>query len=371
MKNINLWAGKNAYAKIKDSGLTPDDVKVVAGAAGGPKWLILANLDRTLFGHWFADRKDPLFLIGSSIGSWRFAAASQKDPLAAIDRLQNAYINQTYDSKPSPADVSWESEKILNHMLDGNGESAVLSHPCFRLNIMSVHSKGLTGHDKKTSLIPGLMLAAIGNTVSRRFLKIFFERVLFHDSRDLPPFYNMNEFPIHRVGLTEKNLKPALMASGAIPLVMAGVQNIAGAPAGVYRDGGVIDYHLDIPFLNNNNGIVLYPHFTNRIIPGWLDKQIPWRRPNINHMDNVLLITPSREFLNRLPHKKIPDRNDFYKFKRQDKERIAYWKTSVDMGADMAEAFMECVGNGRIKDQIRPIEEMIAHRHIFYSHPSS
>jgi hypothetical protein len=359
-KSINLWAGKNAYAKIKDAGLSPDDVKVVAGAAGGPKWLILANLDRALFGQWFKDRKNPLFLIGASIGSWRFAAASQKDPITAVNRLQDAYINQTYESKPTPADVSWEGEKILDHMLDADGKSAALSHPDFRLNIMSVRSKGLTGNDKKSSLIPGLMLTALGNTVSRRFLKLFFERALFHDARNLPPFYDMNEFPIHRVKLTPDNLKPALMASGAIPLVMAGVQNIPGAPAGVYRDGGVIDYHLDIPFLNDNSGIVLYPHFTDRIIPGWLDKQLPWRRPKMANMDNVLLLTPSAKFLDRLPHKKIPDRNDFYKFNGRDAERIAYWNTAVDSGKKMSDEFMECVETGKIRENIRPIGEMMA-----------
>ncbi len=360
MKSINLWAGKNAYAKIKVAGLTPDDVKVVAGAAGGPKWLILSNLDRALFGNWFCGRKNPLFLVGSSIGAWRFAAASQNDFLAAIDRFQQAYIHQTYDTKPTPADVSRESQKILNRMMAVDGETAVLSHPYLRLNIMSVRSKGLIGQDKKSTLLPGLLLTALGNTVSRRFLKIFFERALFHDTRDLPPFYRMNEFPIHRVGLSVKNLKPALMASGSIPLVMSGVQDIAGAPAGVYRDGGVIDYHLDIPFLNDNSGIVLYPHFTDRIIPGWLDKQIPWRRPNMAHMDNVLLLTPSREFLDRLPHGKIPDRNDFYKFNGQDAQRIAYWNTAVDQGANIADEFMECVESGRIRDRIRPIEEMMA-----------
>jgi hypothetical protein len=358
LQNINLWAGKNAYAKIKDSGLKPDDVKVVAGAAGGPKWLILANLDRALFGQWFKDRKNPLFLIGASIGSWRFAAAAQKDPIAAVNRLQDAYINQTYETKPTPADVSGEGEKILDHMLDKDSKSAVLSHPYFRLNIMSVRSKGLTGNDKKSSLIPGLMLTALGNTVSRRFLKLFFERALFYDYRDLPPFYSMNEFPIHRVKLTPANLRPALMASGAIPLVMAGVHDIPGAPAGVYRDGGVIDYHLDIPFINDNSGIVLYPHFTDRIIPGWLDKQLPWRQPKMANMDNVLLLSPSRKFLDRLPHKKIPDRNDFYKFKEQDAERISYWNTAVNLGGDMATEFMECIENGRIKDHVQQIEGM-------------
>ncbi|MBC2717168.1 MAG: patatin-like phospholipase family protein [Desulfobacteraceae bacterium] len=362
LQATTLWAGKNAFAKIKGSGLTPDDVKVVAGAAGGPKWLILANLDRALFSQWFAGRKKPLFLIGASIGAWRFAAASQNDFLTAIDRFQHAYIHQAYETKPTPADVSRESKKILNRMMDGDGETAVLSHPYLRLNIMTVRSKGMTGQDRKSTLLPGLLLAALGNTISRKFLKIFFERALFYDARDLPPFYDMNEFPIHRVGLSPKNLKPALMASGSIPLVMAGVKDIAGAPAGLYRDGGVIDYHLDIPFLNDNSGIVLFPHFTNRIIPGWLDKQIPWRRPALPHMDNVLLITPSREFLDRLPYQKIPDRNDFYKFKGQDAQRISYWNTAVDIGANMADEFMECVENGRIRDRIRPIEEMIRRR---------
>ena len=356
-QSITLRAGKNAYAKIKDVGLTPDDVKVVAGAAGGPKWLILANLDRALFGHWFTGRNAPLFLVGASIGSWRFAAVSHKNSKAAIDRLQEAYINQTYDIKPTPADVSREGEKILNHMLNTDGASAVLSHPCFRLNIMAVRSKGLVERENKAALVPGLLLTALGNTVSRRFLKLFFERALFHDIRDRAPFYGMNEFPVHRIGLNKKNLKPALMASGSIPLIMDGVQNIPGAPAGVYRDGGVIDYHLDIPFLNNHDGIVLYPHFTDRIIPGWLDKTLFWRRPHVTHMDDVLLITPSRQFLDRLPHKKIPDRNDFYKFKGKDAERIAYWNTAVDMGQKMADEFMESVSNGSIRDRIQLLKQ--------------
>lgn len=359
LKNITLWAGKNALAKIKDAGLSPDDVKIVAGAAGGPKWLILADLDRVLFGRWFADRKDPLFLVGASIGSWRFAAASQKDPAGAIDRLQHAYIHQTYDARPTPAIVSGEGEKILRHMLGADGASAVLSHPWFRLNVISVRSKGLTALDAKPGLLPGLMMTALANALSRRSLKFFFERALFYDTRDLPPFYGMNEFPICRVGLNKENLKSALMASGAIPLIMSGVKHIAGAPQGTYRDGGVIDYHLDIPFLNDNSGIVLYPHFTDRIIPGWLDKKLPWRQPSASHMDNVLLITPSAGFLDRLPHKKIPDRNDFYKFKGRDTERIAYWHQAVDAGKNMADEFMESVESGSIRKSVLPIEKII------------
>ena len=80
-------AGERALKRVRENGLNPGDVKIVAGAAGGPKWLILGQLDRFLFGQWFAGRTDPLFLLGSSIGSWRFAAVSRKEPVAALDRF--------------------------------------------------------------------------------------------------------------------------------------------------------------------------------------------------------------------------------------------------------------------------------------------
>jgi hypothetical protein len=61
-------------------------------------------------------------------------------------------------------------------------------------------------------------------------------------------------FPVHRVALDETNFRPALMATGSIPLVMSPVRKIPGAPDGAYWDGGVIDYHLDIPFTSEGEG---------------------------------------------------------------------------------------------------------------------
>ncbi|MDX2452676.1 MAG: patatin-like phospholipase family protein, partial [Desulfosarcina sp.] len=91
-ERLVFLAGERALETIRSQGLGPDNVKVVAGAAGGPKWLILGHLDRVLFGSWFQGRRQPLHLLGSSIGSWRFAADSCTDPVAAIDRMEDAYI---------------------------------------------------------------------------------------------------------------------------------------------------------------------------------------------------------------------------------------------------------------------------------------
>ena len=81
-------------------------------------------------------------------------------------------------------------------------------------------------------------------------------------------------FHTHKVELDASNLMEALLASASIPLVLEGVADIPRAPPGIYWDGGIIDYHLHLPY-HHASGLVLYPHFTDCIVPGWLDKAMP------------------------------------------------------------------------------------------------
>lgn len=355
---LSFYAGEKAFSKIRASGLHPEDVRVVAGAAGGPKWLVLRHLDSVLFGSWLQSRNTPLYLIGSSIGAWRFAAASQEAPLAALHRFQEAYLEQAYDANPSPRAISLELERILNELMGAGGPGQILANPLLRLNIMAVRCKGWLGSDAKSRLLPGLVLAASGNAIYRRSLGLFFERTLFYDPRDVPPFFRQPGFPMHQVPLHAGNIKGALMASGSIPLLMPGVGDIPGAPPGIYRDGGIIDYHMNIAYSNPEEGIVLFPHYAEAVVPGWLDKQIPWRQPNLAKMDPVLLIAPSQAALEQLPYKKIPDRKDFYKFAGRDAQRVAYWREVLDMSRKMADEFMETVTSERIKERVRPISAL-------------
>jgi hypothetical protein len=61
----------------------------------------------------------------------------------------------------------------------------------------------------------------------------------------------------------------SLLASGSIPLVLQAVNDIAGAPQGPYWDGGLIDYHLHLPY-QRDEGLVLYPHFSDSYRAGWI-----------------------------------------------------------------------------------------------------
>lgn len=351
-------AGKQAYQKIKSGGLSPGDVKTIAGAAGGPKWLVLNRLDRILFGTWLKDRTKPLYLIGSSIGAWRFAAMCQSDPMDAQQRFEDAYIYQQYSSKPSPSEITRESLKIMHAFVNEKSKEEILHHPVYQLGFLSVRCKWPSSSDKTPLLSLGLLLAALGNLAARPLLRLQFERVLFHRPDATPPYDLTYPFPTQTIALNQQNFDKALLASGSIPLVMEGMRKIPDVPAGTYRDGGLVDYHLDIPFQVDSHEIVLYPHFTERVVPGWLDKALKWRKPHAEYLKNVLLVAPSRDYIEKLPNGKIPDRNDFYLYKGRDKDRFRDWTAVVTNGEDLAAEFLDTVESGRIKQMVKPFENL-------------
>jgi len=351
-ENISILAGRKAIEIIRDEGLDLSRVKIIAGASGSAKFLVLTSIDRVLISL-FKDRTDPLYLIGTSIGAFRMAAFCQKDPLKAIEILERKYIEQHYDFKPSKKDILLEARKILDAYIDDSEIKEMLAHPFLKLSFLSNKCKGLLEKESTPLLWLGLGLAAGMNLFNRNFLGIFFERALFCGPGKLPPFSSMNQFPLNIYGLTQSNFKQALLSSGSVPIVMEGVSDIDGVP-GVFRDGGIIDYHLDIPFLQDKESLVLYPHFYETITPGWLDKKLN-RKPAPENMENVVLIAPSDKFVKSLPFEKIPDRKDFMTFKGKDQERIDYWEKVVEKNKQLGHEFFEAVQSGRIRQIVKPL----------------
>src|SRR5690606_33047725 len=199
----------------------------------------------------------------------------------------------------------------------------------------------------------GLMRAISANMVGRRHLGRFMERGIVHDARGRAPVSSLVDFPSHEVPLSRDNLLPALLASASIPLVMSGVRNIPGAPEGVYRDGGLLDYHLDLPY--QQPGVILYPHFTDRVVPGWFDKTLPWRRGDASRLQDVLLVSPSPDYLATLPDRKLPDRKDFEKYAGDDAGRERAWRGAVAESDRLGDEFLELVESGRLLDRIQPL----------------
>ncbi|MDG3440098.1 patatin-like phospholipase family protein [Nitrospirillum amazonense] len=360
---LRFLAGPEAMARLRRDGVSDELFGTVAGASGGPKWLALTRLDRAILSRWFQGRTRPLALVGSSIGSWRFAAMARQDPASVLRRFEEAYLAYVPSDATMPT-LTRESRAFLDIILgspsganegDRKGAREILSHPAMRLSILAVRGRGPLSARHPAWVGAGIGAAGLANLVSRRSLPLFFQRTLFADPRAADPFDLAAGFPTRRVALTPANLGDALMASGAIPFLFELVRDIGGARPGAYMDGGIMDYHLDIPFVAETPGsdLVLFPHFGPKVVPGWFDKALAWRRPAASSLARTLLLCPSEDFLASLPHGKIPDRRDFKALPPAERQR--YWRQAVAETDRLADEFLDAVDRGRIPDLLEPL----------------
>ncbi len=336
-RSFEVRAGARAAAHVRERGLLPADIGCVPAAAGGPKGLALIPLDRLLFDGthgWL--RAVPLELVGASIGAWRMAAAAMPEPRAAVDRLAEAYIGQRYPHRPTPREVADRCRRIARAVL--GAKAAVEVRPGRALTVITARARGALATDIGRA---AFARAALSNAVSRGRLAAHLQRVLFVAGEPRFPASAFDPFGIDRVGLDASNSEDALLASGSIPLLCEPVRNPAGAPRGEYWDGGLIDYHLQLPY-SQLPKLVLYPHFAPRITAGWLDKFLPWRRHARGHpwLANVLLFSPSPALLARLPNRKLPDRNDFYRYGLDHGARERDWRRAMAESQRFADEVM-------------------------------
>jgi hypothetical protein len=336
---------------LREDGFDRDAFNVMAGASGSAKWLSIGGLDRALSTHFVTGRRKLLFLVGTSIGAWRSCCHAQADPLAAFERFERAYLAQRYSPKPSAAEVSRITAGILVELLGANGVAEILDHPTVRLNVIAARARHLAAVETPWIQQCALGLAGLANLASRRALEWFFERTLFHDPRDPPPFMNSPRLPGLAVALTAANLAPSVLASGSVPVVLEGVPAIPGAPPGLYRDGGIVDYHFDAD-LSGDQGLVLYPHFYPHLVPGWFDKFLPWRRAGRDALERTVLLCPSEAFVAALPGGRIPDRKDFWDF--DDEERLRRWRVAVAEARRLGDEFAELAERGTLPARAEP-----------------
>lgn len=380
MKALRIHAGPRARQHLELQGLQPADVSVVPAAAGGPKGLILGPMDRFLFGQWLPQATQPVHLVGASIGAWRMATACLQQPVAAFERLEHDYIHQDYElppgkKRPTAAHVSERFGQNLQAFYGGRVDE-VLSHPRFRLHIVTSRGRHLLGREHRVATPLGYLGAFLTNTVHRKAMGAWLERVVFSSSSGtlaagacaaLP--FATSDYRTRQVLLNAGNFMQALQASCSIPFVLRAVHDIPGAPRGAYWDGGITDYHLHLAYGKNldaiNNiatddcestasgqkvpqagtdapqGLVLYPHFQHRVVPGWLDKGLRWRHRSTPALDNMVVLSPHPDWVQTLPNAKLPDRNDFTYYGTDSAARARAWLAATQASQQLVDEWQE------------------------------
>jgi len=344
LKALQIYAGPKALAHIKANGLKPEHIGVIPAAAGGPKGLILGPLDRFLFGDWLPQSTQPIDLVGASIGAWRMATGCLDNPVQGLERLSHDYIHQDYKApegqkRPSAKQVSDEFGKSLKAFYGGRvGE--VLNNPRYRLHVVTSRGKHILNREHPLLTPLGYAGAFLCNVFQRKAMGTLLERVVFSSRGELP--FDAADFATQHLTLNERNFMAVLQASCSIPFVLQAVHDIPDAPKGAYWDGGITDYHLHLNYDGlTQSPLVLYPHFQQAVVPGWLDKALKWRHKPTPFLDNTIVLAPNPEWVKTLPNGKLPDRSDFVTYATDLQARVRVWQAAVSASEQIVQEFSD------------------------------
>lgn len=346
-KSFRIKAGQSAINHIKQNGLSPHDIRVIPAAAGGPKWIILHALDKYLTQKWFTDPNRELHLVGASAGAWRMMCYAVDDPTTALDRFLQSYVEQSYPTWPTGQEVSDKMEQIIRYSLGDDGIDQILSSSAKSLHIITSETnfKQKEGSVYKTQFAQ----IALKNMLSRSLLNSHLKRVVFTNDIKTKDLFVPDEISSRFELLDQNSIIKALKATGSIPMLMNPVTDIA-AEGKMLWDGALVDYHIGLQY--HSTGLIFYPHFANRIIPGWFDKFVPWRKATRAVTDKMIMIYPSPNFVASLPDQKIPDRKDFETHFDQNQKRVANWYEVAKRGEEIAEEFDGLWRSGRLIEVI-------------------
>ncbi|AVQ80344.1 MULTISPECIES: patatin-like phospholipase family protein [unclassified Variovorax] len=346
MKALRIYAGPAARKHIEQHGLRPQDVRTIPGAAGGPKGLILGPLDRFIFGRWLTRSSQQVHLVGASIGAWRLSTACLTDPEAAFQRFEHDYVRQQFEVPPGQKRLSPQqlSERFAESLDDfyGGRIAEVLNHPRYRLHVVTSRGRHILGREGMARTPVGYLGAFATNSLHRKGLGAWLERCVFSTPGAALPF-GTRDFRTRQHALSEANFNMVLQASCSIPFLLAAVHDIPGAPRGAYWDGGITDYHLHLDYQSAHDGaddgLVLYPHFQQAVVPGWLDKGLRWRHKASGFLDRMVVLAPDPEWVKKLPNGKLPDRKDFIRFASDAPARIAAWSQATREAQRLSDEF--------------------------------
>jgi hypothetical protein len=350
---LSYRAGPRALVRLRGGGLAPRDVRALVLPAAGPKWLVASGFDRALIRSGFLEARDePLLLLGSSAGAWRALALAARDPAATHERLLRAYTRQHFTRSHSAAQIGAAYAALLGEVFDDADLAHALQHPGLSLAMFAVRTRLGTGARVRRVQAAALGAAAAANLLSARGLALFFERVLFEAAPAAQRHALLRGLTVQRAPLGLDNLRQVALASGSVPLYMAPVVDPSGAPPGRYLDGGLGDYHLNVPLTTGGAGVTLLFLHQARLHPSWFDQYAPWRRPSAAAQQDLLLVHPSPEFVARLPGGRIPNRDDFQRLLHAPEQRQADWLRAAALSEELGGQFLDDLQSGRLAKQV-------------------
>ena len=92
-------------------------------------------------------------LVGSSIGSWRFASVAAWGAKAGTERLADLYTHLYFHKKMTRKEVSDVCRGMLLDLVQGK-ETDLVNHPDYHLTVLSIKAQHIFQSDKALPYSP-------------------------------------------------------------------------------------------------------------------------------------------------------------------------------------------------------------------------
>jgi hypothetical protein len=278
-----------------------------------------------------------------------------RDPLAAHQRLVEAYCAQRFTKTDTPRAISAAYRQLLLQVASDDDIAHALQHPRFELAIATARARGPLGIERQPTQALALLGAGLLHAVSPRVAHTLLERCVFATAG-----HATDTSPLLRAAggvrgtLSVHNVRELLLASGSVPMYMQLVRDPPGVARGAYLDGGFSDYHINRT-ADAGPGVSLLILHQRRIVPAWFDKFMPWRKAEPHGLARLLQVYPTHEFVRSLPGGAIPTREDFTRLVADPELRITRWRAAASRSAELAAEFLEDVHSGAIAAKVQPL----------------
>lgn len=295
--------------------------RVVAAPATGPRYFATIGFD-VQFVQGFIDaektNKTPrsVWLLGGSSAALRFTAIITSILLKRPQTIRDAvdhFTEMTYHRGDLPETLAPMMAEMINICAPLSLLSGIVNHPKIHLSIMVAHfhPRFIEYPDWKLKLV--FAECFLANIVSPSHLNRFFTRTCFYSGTVRPPFFGPDDL-VRFVPLTSDNIKQVLKATTCIPFISERVTAIPGCSRGLFFDGALCDFHVNLR-VDNERFQMLYlagEPLSTPIKQTFFDVILPWRKAPSCYFDNCSVIAPSAYFVSQVPGHRLPCVSDWF-----------------------------------------------------------
>ncbi|KNC99759.1 uncharacterized protein SPPG_09257 [Spizellomyces punctatus DAOM BR117] len=233
------------------------------------------------------------WLVGSSTGAMRFMALIGS--LVSTERnlteeLMKHYCWMQYNAGDTPQILRPMMDQLYRLVAPPDLMSDILTHPQFRLAIIVSNIRDSYQQLPDWALRAVLGCYAVGNLVNERALTGLCERIVFYSGDEVPKFLANGfggENNTRFVKLVKENVYEVLHGTTCIPFVQERCESIPGAGEGLYLDGALTDYMLNVQFTDpSHRALLLSDQPTSNVYPTALDAMFRWRTVPISYLEH-------------------------------------------------------------------------------------